>query len=248
MRCFLPMIICSIFTSFYASICVAQQVTITYIKMKPSTTADSTIVYPVFHFKDSTVGERVNSAVKKDLLQGYEIPDSITGLPALLKLAAGQGLIRVNYTIARNDRRLLSVVVAYAAVGAFASSWKKYYCFSKKSGSLLTLDSLINPARKDRFLQMLHNKQQAKLQKYRQQLKLKLSKKQIDPSTYEYVLTQLENNCLGNYDPKAFTFSVNKLAVMIDCQFPHAIQSLNPVAEIPFSIYTLQPYLAFPYR
>ena len=243
-------ILTSLLTIFIYSITCSQDLTISFIKERPDSNpniTDSTIIYPVFKFSSISLSKKINLAVKNNFKQFYEIPDSIEDMQTILREAASQGLVNLNFNLLRNDKRFFSFYFGNVGMGAYSSYWEACYLFDKENGNLLTLDSLISPDKKSSFLKALRQKQKQNILDYKNG-ELKEFKKEITKEDYEFALSIIKNDCWDNYNPNYFKIYNDKIEIIIDCKFPHVYQNLNPETSLIFKLAGFKQYLKQEYK
>ncbi len=229
----------------------SQDLKVAFIKESADTNhtaQDSTIIYPVFKFKNAAISKRINLTLKKDFKQYYEVSDSIEDIQVILKEAASQGVVTLDYTQLRNDNRFFSFYLGSEGEGAYTTYWETYYCFDKKNGNLLTLDSLLSPEKKKAFLNLLRQKQKKNIINYKHEILQDLKNKDIVKTDYEFALSLIKNDCWDNYSPKKFKVYTDKIEILLDCDFPHVRQNMNPSPSLFFSLVTFKQYVKSKYK
>ena len=187
-------------------------------------------------------------ALKKDFKQFYDFPDSIEYVQAILKEAASHGLVQLDYNLLLNDKILFSFYLGSEGMGAYPTYSEVYYCFDKINGSLLTLDSLISPEKRGNFLKVLRQKQEKNILDYKDKILNDLKNNEIQKEDYEFAISQIENDCWANYSPKNFKIFTDKIEIIIDCQFPHVAQNMNPSTALVFTLASIKQYLKPKYK
>lgn len=235
----------------FCSYSYGQDLTVTFIKEPPDSNhfgKDSSIIYPVFEFKNSSISKKINLALKNDFKQFYEMADSIVNIRSILKESASNGLVSLTYTLLRNDNRFFSFYLGNEGEAAYPTYWETYYCFDKINGNLLTLDSLLSPEKKKQFLKVLRQKQKKQIDNYKKDILKDLKNNDIVKDDYDFALSQIKNDCWGNYSPKEFKIHTDKIEIIIDCDFPHVAQNMDPSPSLFFSLITFKQYLKYKYK
>ena len=224
---------------------ISQLISIEKIKAIPQksfyNTKDSTLVFPAFKIKNKNAEIKINNKIKTDFKKDRGIEKS-GNIQSMLKKASEEGLTQIDFEIKYQKNKLLSFLFQWEATGAYSSTWQTYYCFNLETGNLITLDSLIDKRYKKDFLSLVKKKQSENINKYKKDLSDQLRKKEIDKETFNWATAQIRNNSWGNYNPQNFIIDKNTLTIIIDCEFPHAIQALSPDNEIKLTIKEVQPY------
>src|ERR1035437_2221127 len=208
----------------------AQIISIEKIKEVPQNkfynTPDSTLVFPVIKMKNKKVENKINQKIKNDFKKERDIEKQENNIGSMLKKASKEGLTDLDFEVKYQTQKLISFLFQWGGFGAYSSSWQTYYCFNLETGNLITLDSLIEKAHKSAFLSLVKKKQLSKINSYKKDLLDQLHKKEIDEETYEWVLNEMKDNCWNYFNPQKFTINKNSITIIIDCDFPHAIQAL----------------------
>jgi hypothetical protein len=224
---------------------------VTFIKQKPDkklfNTAAYTINYPFFRFQNEQLSKNVNAAVRKDVFQDREVSDRLP-LAKRLKQLADQGLTDLSYEEVRNDEHVLSFTLYFEWLAAYPTGWRTHFVFDKQRGRRITLDSLVLSSKRKAFQALLQSMQEDSMERYRQELKGWLDSKEVDSSDYEYALEQTKNNCWEYYDATNFLLYKDRLEVIINCEFMHALQNLTPSSSLYIPLKEIALYLKPRYR
>ena len=230
----------------------AQIISIQKIKAVPKsefyTTKDSTLIFPVFTLKNKTAATRINQKLTNDFKQQNDIDKNETNVRSMLEKAGKESLTDLTYEIIYQTKKIISFYFFNGGMGAYPTTWRTFYCFNLETGNLITLDSLLQKTQKRNFLTFLKQKQSAKISAYKKDLLQQLKNKEFDKETYEWALNNVKNTCWDNYDPQKFTINKSTLTIVIDCDFPHAIQALAPESDIKIPLKQIEQYLDKRYR
>lgn len=242
----LSRVLLPVFTFLCTLFANGQSSYVTFIKERPDkkrfNTSDSTLVYPVFKFKNPVLSNRINSTLKADFSNFYDLK-STSSIRTLLKGAAENGLVELQYNEVRNDDKVLSFYMSSEAMAAYPTYWETPYAFNKKAGQLLTLDSLIIEGKRSQFLELLQQMQKDSIEKYKEVMLSELDKGDLEKEDYEYILEQTKDNCWEYFSPRSFKLYKEYIEVIIDCEFPHVIMALSPPSVLTIRGKQLKEYL-----
>ena len=145
-------------------------------------------------------------------------------------------------------KRCILLLFILKGMGAYPTGWRTHFVFDKQSGKRITLDSLVLPSKRKAFQALLQSMQKDSMEMYRQELKVWLENNEVDSSDYEYALEQTKNNCWEYYDATNFVLHKDRLEVVINCEFMHALRNLTPYSSLYIPLKDIQPYLKPTYR
>ena len=230
----------------------AQIVSIEKIKAVPRSefyqSKDSSLVFPIFRLKNKKAEQKINRKLQDDFKKDRDIDKRENDIRSMLVAASGDGLTDIDFEIWYQTEKIISFSLQWGANGAYPTTWQTQYCFDLHTGNLLTLDSLIDKRRKQEFLNLVKNKQQVNINNNKKNLSSQLRKKDIDKETYQWALDQMKGNCMDSYSQKKFIITKNTLTVVIECDFPHAIQALSPDSDITLPLKKVEPYFNKKYK
>lgn len=234
------------------SICsFGQESNVRFIKVVPKRTfhktKDSVITYPIFTFKNKKLTEKVNQSVKSEFFKLYENHKKLR-IEALLKSLASDGLAELRYEHITDDEKFFSFILFHEWIAAYPSYHQSYFAFDKISGYRLTIDSLIQPDKKNDFKDLVINMWRDTLVKYRKELITQLHNNDIDSIDYELALKYTKDDCLDSYSTTTFKLSTDMIEIYFECPFPRIMRTLDPSSSIILNFRELSEYLRPKYR
>lgn len=216
--------------------CIAQKASFSEVKLKPDVnyynTKDSSIIFPIVVTKNAEVDNLINSRIMYEMLQPE---DSSQNLRQLLAEHIENGLIDLSYGVTFNTNGLLSFSIRAEGCGAHCSSWTTWFNFDLNTGKEITIRELMKESGIDRFKSMVGKDKKAALIRYLAEQKKALSNKDQDSVTYEWSISQVEENCLNSISIENFSLSEDALEIFDNCEFPYAIRSQEPTIELKYS-------------
>ncbi|MEO6330787.1 MAG: hypothetical protein ABIO55_17765 [Ginsengibacter sp.] len=225
----------------------AQVLSIKKIKEVPrgrySDTKDSTLVFPVFVLRNKKIEKRINEKIQRDFKEENDINGQGNDLRLMLKKSSEAGLTSIDFEVINQTRRIISFSFQVEAMGAYPTSWQKQYCFSLQTGNLITVDSLIKKIYINTFVSLIKKRLEAIIKLYKEDLFSQLQEKGFDRETYDWAMDNVKENCWNNYAPTKFNLYKSKIEIVIDCEFPHAIQNLSPQSSITFTLDEIRKFL-----
>jgi hypothetical protein len=210
-------------------------------------TDDTTLIYPIFHFKNKNFSELVNTIVRKEFSELYDI-DPAMPIRTALKNIGKDGLTELGYEIHLDDQQFFSFELYQEWLAAYPISGQVYFTFDKISGKRLTLDSLIIPSCRKDFQQLVKSMWKNSLIKYRKELKVQLQNGDIDSTDYELSLEYLKDDCLSSYSSENFKLTKGHIQIFFECGFPHVMLPLDPSGGITLSLDRIKNYLRPAYK
>jgi hypothetical protein len=112
--------------------------------------------------------------------------------------------------------------------GAYCSGWNAYFNFNSSTGKSITIDDILKNEKKTNFWNMVKSEKTKDLIEYKKVLKEQLEKTSIDSSAYEWALEQVDEYCMNSVSVNQFSHTASGVKIHDDCDFPHAIQGLQP--------------------
>ncbi len=185
------------------------------------------IKYPIFTYKNPDVSAKVNQKIKYVFYE-YSSVDAREKIENAIDSAINIAMTDFYADVPFRNNDILCVQLHYEAMVAYPSSWTEYYNFSGY-GNILTIDSLIAPSKMIIFKSLLEKKQAVNIKNAIANFK-----------DFKSFLDAVSGNCMDHYDPSKFFITDTGLTVIIDCDFPHVIQSMNPNTYVFFSITELK--------
>jgi hypothetical protein len=230
---------------------LGQTGTVRFIKAVPkrsfNDTKDSVITYPIFLFKNKILTDNVNKSVKYEFLKLYDL-NKTKPIKALLQSLANDGLSELDYEEIRSDKKFFSFVIYHEWIAAYPSYHQSYFAFDKTSGKRLTIDDLIIPEMRFAFKGLTINLWKDSLVRYREDLAIQLSNKEIDSTDYETALGYTEDDCLQSYSTTNFKLSKDTLEIFFECPFPRVMLPMAPSRGITIPLRTITKYLKSKYK
>ena len=202
--------------------------------VKEDTAKGISIKYPVFTYKNQIVSSKINAKIKDFFYDYGSVGDLNVKLNSAIDSAIAVGMTDLYADVPFCNNDLLSVELHCEGMGAYPSWWTEYYNFSGY-GNLLTIDSLIDPSKMNDFKLLLAKKQDVNIKEAIADFKERLKSNEIDSDEFNDRLNDVATNCMENYSPSKFFISDTGITVIIDCEFPHVIQSMNPDTDVVFS-------------
>ena len=235
----------SFFLLLLISTCVIAQdpvIKFTEVKVDPKKNSTGKILFPVFTFKNSVVGKRINAMLLDDLKKFFD-NNKQASLKEILRSAVNDGLGDLRYDLIRNDSRLFAFVIGLETMGAYPSFSQWFYSFEKKTGRPITIDSLIMTSKMDEFMKLFKSKQHALIQEHYADIQAQIDSGDYEKDDLDFVKEQTKDDCMEFYDPNKFLFHPNGIEIIMDCEFAHAFKAMQPYKYPFFTKKELLPYL-----
>lgn len=212
-------------------------------------TKDTTIRYPIFHFENNPEVERVinktlREAVLERMLFDGENPDTIS-TEQMLRLVADEGLADLTLdTVTYSTSAIIcfSISIEHDG-GAHPNNWTQYFAFDLYEGRRLTITELIKPKLLSTFFKTVAKRQHEVIKEFQQSARQSLKKKEFSQEEYDDIIEETEDDCFTYFDPHRFCLSSAGIAIIVDCDFPHAIRSLEDHGNVFFSAKEMHRYL-----
>jgi hypothetical protein len=225
--------------------------TITTIDLAPKhelyNTKEKTIHYPIFHFADKAIEKKINRKIRVEFLEDLAMPDD--GLAkysdkALLKLCTAIGLteLLVDSVTYVNDN-FISFRIYYEWMGAYPYGGRKYFVFDLTTGKMLTINDLIKPDKQKAFRKLIIAKQRKIIKDFREASEARVAQKEISQENLDFIKTQIESDCLDNFDSTKFSIFEYAMEIIVDCGFPHVVLDLENHSNIIISKKELQYFI-----
>jgi hypothetical protein len=228
----------------------AQKVDFKEIKLKPDshfyTTNKATIFYPVLESQNKKSDKSINAQILEKISGGNA--ESLSAKMFLIREIKNSGLTRLSYKITYNKNGILSMNIYQEGCGAYCSSWYTYFNFDLKTGNKITISDLLEDERVDSFRQIVSGEKAVAITKYKAEEKSNLEHNIIDSTTYDWAREQVDSNCSIIADIENFSLSDHGIEIIDNCEFPHAIKSLEPAYEFTYGLKCLSPFLKARYR
>ena len=222
----------------------SQQVRFKEIRLRPDSkifnTKDSTIIYPVVVAKNAAISKKINNEIRDVVFGDY---DSKQSLVANLKNQTREGLINLSYEISFNKNDLLSFRIYYEGCGAYCSSYYEYLNFDLKTGRRISIADIISPHKLETFKSLVATDKTRSLNEYKKVQLEAYNKKEIDSTNYDWIMEQVDSNCINVIDINNFALTNRDLEIFDGCEFPHVIRALQPIYHLQFPLKKIQGYL-----
>ncbi|HET9136979.1 MAG TPA: hypothetical protein VFO76_10100 [Candidatus Kapabacteria bacterium] len=229
----------------------AESYSITTIDLAPKSefynTKETTIRYPIFHFADKKIEKKINKTIRVEFLEELAMADEAPSKysdKGLLKLCIVSGLTSLSVdTVTYVSDNLISFQIGYEWVGAYPTSGKRYFTFDLTTGKQLTIDDLIKADKRAVFRKLLRTLQHKVIEKFRAASLENAKTKQISQDDLDIIEDHIKSDCMQSFDSTRFSIYPYAMVVMIDCEFPHAIQALDDHDNVVVSKKVLLPFI-----
>ena len=223
-----------------------QTITFREIKLSRNSryykTTKKTIIYPIVVTNNKRVDSLINSQIKNEVFSPGDEKQSIN---KTLVENINDGLINLSYRVSYKKNGLLSFSIFSEGCGAYCSSWETYFNFDLKTGKKLSITDLILENKRDSFYKIVFADKVKYLREYKEEKFSMLKQGDVDSTTYEWALEQVDSNCMKDVKLEDFSFSNFNLEINDTCEFPHAIRSQQPTYELKYT-YTFLSALLTP--
>ena len=230
---------------FLLNACYAQKASVSNIILWPdshlSTNHNDSIKYPVVQVTNSTVSNKINQSIRREILLDE---DQKKGIKDALHQAARKWLITLEYEITYNNHGLLSITLITEGMGAYPSTSYYYLNFDLSTGSQIKGADLIKSDKLDDFRKMVLSDKKDSLSEYLKEEQTMLGKKEIDSSDWESIIDIVQNDCLNKGNIDKFSLKKDFLEIMDECEFPHVILGLAPAYHLRYPIKYLNNFLS----
>lgn len=240
MRFFLTIIII-----FLVIQCSGQSASLKEIRLKPNSKyynpKETTIIFPIVLTKNSKVDALINSQIKEEVF----LPDSANqNLKSLLNEHINDyGLINMSYEVNYNRLAILSLSIYFEGCGAHCSSSNIYFNFDLSTGKKVSVDEIFLKDKIDSFKTIVQSDKKNSLTKYKLEEKNALLNNEIDSTTYDWAISQVDENCINQFSIDQFAISSNSIEIFDPCDLPHAIRSQTPAIELKYPYNRISQFL-----
>jgi hypothetical protein len=219
------------------------------IRLSPNSkyynTKELTITFPVVVTNNPQIDKLINTQIKDEMFY----PDNIKqSLKAVLDENVNDGLINLSYQITYNNDGLLSFSISAEGCGAHCSSWDTYFNFYLLSGMKVSISDVFLSDKIDSFKKIVQFEKKNSLAKYRLEEKTLFNNNEIDSSTYDWAIAQVDENCINQVSIESFSFSNNLIEIFDPCEFPHVIRSQEPIIELKYTYNSIKEFLTPKFR
>jgi hypothetical protein len=230
----------------------AQSVRFKELKSKPIpefyNTTDSTIVFPIVITTNPGISRSINKSIEYALLES-DLDDSARTTRVKLRRMIKSGLTDLGYEVTYNKDDLLSLDIYMVVEAAYPNPSRTYLNFDIRTGQTLTIRDIVADSLFKQFQEKVFADKMDSLKVYKEKdLKGLFSSKQIDSSTYEWALEEIDSNCVKGSDIESFFLSKTGIEIIEPCEFPHAIRGISPSFKLEYSYPFMYPYLRSEFR
>lgn len=223
-----------------------QKASFKEIELRPNskyyTTKEATIKFPIVQTGNSKIDIIINSQIK----EGVFLPDNGNqSLQSVLNENIKEyGLINSSYQVTYNSSGFLSLSIYTEGCGAYCSSSNSYFNFDLLTGKKISIYDVILKDRIDSFKNIVQSDKIYSLTKFKLEEKNSFLNNQIDSATYDWVISQIDDNCINQFSIEHFSISSNSVEIIDPCEFPHAIQSQEPMIELKYTYNSIAKFLS----
>lgn len=214
---------------------IGQSVKITEIRKITSAwnyaSMDTSIVYPVINTNSKSINKKINEQILEVFVDTEYLKKPVD---VALDSAISGGLFSMSYEVTFNSNNILSITINAVGCGAYCSGWSTYFNFNTSTGKSITIDDILINEKKTNFGNMVRNEKTKNLIEYKKVLKEQLEKTSIDSSAYEWALEQVNEYCMNSVSVNQFSLTASEIEIHDDCDFPHAIQGLQPDYKLEY--------------
>lgn len=222
----------------------AQRVVIKEIKFRANTRLytikDSTIIYPIVTTKNVSVNKLINDKIKEKI---FEPESNKTSIKKAVEEQTSNGMTDLSYEVTYNKKGILSLHTDGEGCYAYCSTWSTYFNFDVNTGKEITIKDIIDEDKIDSFIKMVFSKKVSILATYKEEEKTALEKNEIDTATYNWILEQVETNCINTIDVEQFILSDTGISIMNPCEFPHVIRAIEPTFDLIYTYTSIATFL-----
>jgi len=222
-----------------------QNITFREIKLKPNPiyykTAEKTIIYPIVVTNNKRVDSLINPQIKNEVFSPDDEKQSI--YKTLVENIDDYGLINLSYEVTYKGSGLLSFSIFSEGCGAYCSSGETYFNFDLKTGKKLSITDLITETKLDSFHKLVFANKVKSLIEYKEEELNIIKQVDIDSTTYDWALEQVDSYCINDVKLDDFSLSRFNLEIKDICEFPHGIRSQLPTYELRYTYVFLSTFL-----
>ncbi|HLK27944.1 MAG TPA: hypothetical protein VKT28_05140 [Puia sp.] len=228
----------------------AQKASFKELRLKPNSkyykAKEATIFFPIVVTNNIKIDKLINEQIKEDVFE----PDAKN--QSLQKIIAENineyGLINLSFEATYNNHYLLSFSIFREGCGAYCSSENIYFNFDLLTGKKVSITDIIQENRIDSFRNIVLSDKVSSLNKYKIEEKALIGTDGIDSATYDWVISEIDDNCIHQVSLKDFSISDKSIEILDPCGLPHAIQSQEPVIELKYSFELLEKFLTTKFK
>jgi len=235
----------TIITILSVILCFGQSASFKEIRLKPNSkhynSKETTIIFPIVLTKNSKIDDLINFRIKEDVF----VPENDNqSLKSVLNEHINEyGLVNLSYQVTYNRLGILSLSIYFEGCGAYCSSSTRYFTFDLSTGKKVSIDEIFLKDKIDSFKAIVQLEKKSSLVKYKLEERNSLLNKEIDSVTYDWAISQVDENCINQFSIDQFSISNNSIQIFDPCQFPHAIGSQTPTIELKYSYNSISYFL-----
>ncbi|MEP7376622.1 MAG: hypothetical protein ABI675_24705 [Chitinophagaceae bacterium] len=186
------------------------------------------------------ISQLINSKIRNEFINDEN--EKISTRVALNELI-NEGLVNLSYEVTFKKYNILSINISAEGCGAHCSLWYTYFNFDLTTGKEISITDLISDNRLDSFQKTVFTDKQKFLNQYKKEEHESFINKEIDSATYDWVIEQVDDNCVNQVQIEKFSLSNLTIEIIDPCEFPHAIRSQEPAYTLKYSYKFLLPFL-----
>jgi hypothetical protein len=202
--------------------------------------------FPFIQSKQPLVAQKINGFLQKDLLDNPTIITDSNKIFAVSRYISedsnGQsGYSAIDYTVAVNNARLLSLKFELESTGAYSTNFPAYYNFDNRTGEVITGKAIFTPAGlhiiKTRLLRERNKRVAQHIKDLKGEMEMEEDSVYI-PETFKECLKYPEG------DAKKIFIKHGSIVFYKEFCFPHMLQPYEADLDVEISIKELTPYLS----
>jgi hypothetical protein len=189
------------------------------------------------------VAQKINKLLQKDLLDNETIIKDSNKIFAASRYTSEEqsGYSAINYTIAVNNARLLSLKFELESTGAYSTNYPAYYIFDNHTGEVITGKAIFNQAGlqiiKARLLKERNKRVTQHIKDLQGEMEMEEDSIYI-PETFKECLNDAEG------DAQKIFIKARSILFYKEFCFPHILQPYEADLDMEISIKELTPYLS----
>jgi hypothetical protein len=202
--------------------------------------------FPFIQSRQPLVAKKINQFLQKDLLDN---PTIITDSNKIFAVSwyisedsNGQsGYSAIDYSVAVNNARLLSLKFELESTGAYSTNFPAYYNFDNRSGEVITGKVIFTPSGlqivKARLLKERNKRVAHHIKDLKGEMEMEEDSVYI-PETFKECLKDAEG------DAKKIFIKIRSILFYKEFCFPHILQPYEADLDVEIPIQELTPYLS----
>jgi len=202
--------------------------------------------FPFIKAKQPLVAQKINKFLQKELLDNETIITDSNKIFAvsryILEDSTWQsGYSAIDYTVAVNNPRLLSIQFELESTGAYSTNYNSYYNFDNRTGELVTAKAIFTPAGLQILKARLLKKRKQRVAQHIKDLKTEMEMDEDSgyiPETFKECLEDAEA------DVQKIFIKAWSIVFYKEYCFPHMGLALEADLDVEISIKQLTPYLS----